>query len=63
LALERIETHAKQFCAYEILYRNIIQKRFTVNKKAYIAFLNLLKAFDKVNWNIMIKILKTIKIA
>jgi len=29
--------------------RNIIQKSFTVNKKVYIAFVDLLKAFDKVN--------------
>ena len=42
--------------------RNIIQKSFTVDKKVYIAFVELLKAFDKVNWNLMMKILKMIKI-
>ena len=42
--------------------RNIIQKRFTVNKMVYIVFVDLLKAFDNVNWNIMMKILKMVKI-
>jgi hypothetical protein len=30
--------------------------------KAYVAFVDLLKACDKVNWKVMIKILKMIKI-
>jgi len=42
--------------------RNIVEKSFTVNKKVYIAFIDLLKAFDNVNWNVMMKILKIIKI-
>jgi len=42
--------------------RSIVEKSFTVNKKAYIAFVDLLKAFDDVNWNVMMKILKIIKI-
>jgi hypothetical protein len=33
-----------------------------VNKKLYTAFVNLMKAFDNVNWDIMMKILKMIKI-
>jgi len=41
--------------------RNIVQKSFTVHKKVYIAFVDLLKAFDNVNWNVMMKILKRIK--
>jgi len=41
--------------------RNIVEKRFTVNKKVYIAFVDLLKAFDNVNWNVMMKNLKMIK--
>jgi hypothetical protein len=32
-----------------------------VNKKLYIAFVDLLKAFDSVNWNVMIKILQMLK--
>ena len=42
--------------------RSIVQKSFTVNTKTYIAFVDLLKAFDNLNWNIMMKILKMIKI-
>jgi hypothetical protein len=42
--------------------RNTAEKGFAVNKKVYIAFLDLLKAFDKVNWNIMMRMLKMIKI-
>jgi len=42
--------------------REIVEKIFTVNKKVYIAFVDLLKASDNVNWNVMIKILKMIKI-
>ena len=36
------------FCLQSIAERN-----FTVNKKLCIAFVILLKAFDNVNWNIM----------
>jgi retron-type reverse transcriptase len=39
-----------------------VEKSFTVNAKVYIAFVDLLKAFDNVNWNVMMKILKMIKI-
>jgi len=42
--------------------QNIIQKSFTVNKKVYVAFVDLLKASDNINWNTMMKILKMIKI-
>ena len=42
--------------------RNIVEKSFEVNKKVYIAFVDLLKAFDNVIWNIMMKILKMNKI-
>ena len=38
------------------------RKRFTINKKVYIAFVDLVKAFDNVNWNVMMKIIKMIKI-
>jgi len=31
---------------------NKVQKSFTVNKKVYITFVDLLKAFDKVNWKL-----------
>jgi len=41
--------------------RNIVEKSSAVNKKVYIAFVDLLKASDNVNWNIMMKILKGIK--
>jgi hypothetical protein len=33
-----------------------------VNKKLYIAFVGLLKAFDSANWNLMMKMLQMIKI-
>ena len=54
----------KNRCTREAILclRNIIEKSFNVNKKVYIAFVDLLKAFDNVNWNIMMKILKMIKI-
>jgi len=42
--------------------RNIVEKSFEVNQKVYIAFVDLLKAFDNANWNVMRKILKMIKI-
>ena len=42
--------------------RNIVEKSFRVNKKVHIAFVGLLKAFDNVNWKVMMKILKMIKI-
>ena len=42
--------------------RSIVEKSFTVNKKVCIAFVDLLKAFDNVNWNTMMKILKMTKI-
>jgi len=42
--------------------RNIVEKSFTVNKKVYIAFVDLLKAFENVNLKVMMKILKMIKI-
>ena len=43
-------------------FRNIVEKIFKVNKKVCIAFVDLLKAFDNVNWNAMMKILKMIEI-
>jgi len=42
--------------------RNIVEKSFTVNKKVYVAFVDLLKAFDNINLNVMMKPLKMIKI-
>jgi oligoribonuclease NrnB/cAMP/cGMP phosphodiesterase (DHH superfamily) len=36
-------------------------KSFTVNEKVYIAFVDLLKASDYINWNVMMKTLKMIK--
>jgi len=45
-----------------LFLRNIVQKSFTANKKVYIAFVDLLKAFVNVNWKVMMKILKMIKI-
>ena len=41
--------------------RNIVQKSFKINKKVYIAFVDLLKALDMVNCDVMMKILKMIK--
>ena len=41
--------------------RNIVQKSFKANKNLYITFLDLLRAFDKVNYDLMMKILKMIK--
>jgi len=38
------------------------RKNFTVNKKVYIAFVDLLIVFDNINWKVMMKILKMIKI-
>jgi hypothetical protein len=45
-----------------VYLRNIVEKSFEVNQKVYIAFVDLLKAFDNANWNVMRKILKMIKI-
>jgi len=42
------------------IFQALIDQVFTVNKKAYIAFVGLLKAFDNVNWNVMMKILTLI---
>ena len=42
--------------------RTIAKKSFEVNKKVYIAFFDLVKAFDNINWNVMMKKLKMIKI-
>jgi hypothetical protein len=42
--------------------RNIVEKSFQVNKKVHIAFVDLVKAFDNVNWKVMMKILQVIKI-
>jgi len=43
--------------------RNIVEKSFTAKKKkVYIAIVDVLKAFDTVNWNVMMKILNMIKI-
>jgi len=38
-----------------LCFRNIVQKSFTVKKYVYIAFVDLLKTFDNVNWNIMMR--------
>jgi hypothetical protein len=38
-----------------------VEKSFKVNKKPYIAFADLMKAFYNVNWNITMKTLKMIK--
>jgi hypothetical protein len=37
-------------------------EKFYSKQKIYIVFVDLLKAFDNVNWNIMMKILKMMKI-
>lgn len=42
--------------------RNIVEKSFQVNKRVYIAFVDLLKAFDRVNWNVLMQILKRINV-
>jgi hypothetical protein len=42
--------------------QSIVEKSFKVNKKPYIAFVVLMKAFNNLKWNIMMKILKIIKI-
>ena len=42
--------------------RNIVQKSFKVNKSVYIAFVDLVRAFCNVHWNVMMKILKMVKI-
>jgi hypothetical protein len=36
--------------------RNIIQKSLKVNKKLYTAFVDLLKASENLNWNVMMEI-------
>jgi len=41
--------------------RNIVEKSFTVNKKVYIAFVDFLKVYDNINWNITVKTVKMIK--
>jgi len=41
--------------------QNIVEKSSAVNKKVHIAFVDLLKDFDNVNWNVIMKILKMIK--
>jgi hypothetical protein len=41
---------------------NIAEKSFTVNKKVYTAFIDLLRAFDNVNLKEMMETLKMIKI-
>ena len=35
---------------------------FSVNRKVYVVCLDLLKAFENVNWKVMMKILKMIQI-
>jgi len=42
--------------------RKIVEKSSKVNKKGIYCFVDLLKAFDNVNWNVMMKMLKMIKI-
>jgi len=42
--------------------RLIMEKMYRVNKPMYIAFIDLEKAFDKVNWEILFNIMKTINI-
>jgi len=41
---------------------NFVEKSFKVNKNLYFAFIDLLKAFDRVNCDVMMKKLKMIKI-
>jgi len=38
------------------------KESFKVNKNVYVAFVDILKAFDNVNWKVMKKIVKLIKI-
>ena len=40
--------------------RNLVEKSFAVNIKVYFEFVELLKAFDNVKWNVMMKTLKMI---
>ncbi|CAI6352699.1 unnamed protein product [Macrosiphum euphorbiae] len=42
--------------------RMIMEKMYRVNKPMYIAFIDLEKAFDNVNWEILFNIMKTINI-
>jgi len=39
-----------------------MEKMYRVNKPMYIAFIDLEKAFDNVNWEILFNIMKTINI-
>jgi len=45
-----------------LFLRNSVEKRCTVNQKVYIAFVDLLKAFDNLKWKVTMKILRMIKI-
>jgi len=38
-----------------------VEKSFTVNRTVYIGFVDLVKAFDNINWNVVMKILKMTK--
>jgi hypothetical protein len=42
--------------------RNIVEKSYKVNKSVYIAFVDLLRAFGNLNWKVMMKILKMVKV-
>ena len=42
--------------------RTIIEKALRINKNIIIAFIDIEKAFDNVNWNIMLKTLKRLKV-
>jgi hypothetical protein len=44
------------------VFENYCREKFYSKQIIYIAFVDLLKAFNVVNWNVMMKILKKIKI-
>ena len=44
------------------MFAKCCRKNFALNKKVYIAFVDLLIVFDSVNWKLMMKMLKMIKI-
>lgn len=40
-----------------ICLQNLVENSFRVNRKVYIVFVDLLKAFDDVNWNVTMEML------
>jgi hypothetical protein len=55
--VSRIKVQEKLCCFCEIL-----QEKFLKQTKLYIAFVDLMKALDNVNWIVIMEILKMIKI-